>query len=240
MSCGDRPMTAALLKRIAHTVDGIRTGEEIWLVIRDVDGYPVVMVTTGKVRAEERCEAENQEIDKRPGEEGAYFVCGPYSTQRDKVSKGEEPREEILPRLVILRHGPDTDPENGEEKSDVTDCIYLSQANFESFAKGRLKETDGVKILTKIVVSWHTELRNPTDGGLIDEARKRKGDSRTFAWKPAGDESPMVDSLFFTVAAADGILFPYLSHAHGHAFGRRQKEKVMGRLLDTKHIGAVS
>jgi len=214
MSCGGHPISAALLRRIAHAVDGVRTGEQIWLVVQKGPPYRVVRVATQREGADETLAGLDNKDE--------FMVCGPYQTEAD---------QEKSPYLVILRHGPDSDPENGngETRSLVTDCVYLRHADFASLP-GRPIKGDTVLVLDKIEVRWYaTEFQLSPFEKLGDGESKFAG-SRTFAWNPEGEEAPMVDSLFFTVAAADSMLFPYLSHVHGHDFAREEKEKVLKAL----------
>ncbi len=212
------PLSAALLKRIAHAVDGVRTGEEVYLVIQATPPYSVVLVTTSGQRAQDR-------VDQLAGGDKQYRKVGPYTTEVD------QPSNPMPPRLCLFRHGPDSDPDafgRGRDNT-VQDCYFMRVADFQTPEEiRRLLDQKGESTLDaveEITVSWKC--------GQYDDKGVRTGDgssnSRVYAWDYAerGDADPMVDSLFFTFASAEGLLFPYLEHVHGPELAKDMRESAL-------------
>jgi hypothetical protein len=216
---------AELLKRVAHAVDGVRTGEEIFLVVQTQPPYRVIMVTTDEEKADKKV-AETSSTGDR-----TYIKVGPFRTKTDRES---------LPRFTLLGHGPDSDPENGEDNGQrrVTDCYFLRTADFESpeggvrLPKGALDLTDessgSIKVVEKIHVSWEYREFN-SSGEMVGDGR---AGPEIFAWKPDATirERPMVDCLFFSVAAAEMLLYPYLAHVHGSEHAAKEREKTLNQI----------
>ena len=188
-------LKATVLRRIADALDGIRTGEKVWVVFEPDQPYEVRKVTPKEADASAMVDPNVPQLK----------YTGPFQT-------AEPVRADGAPALVLFCHTPDSDwCPDGEvpEGSGIIGYVPPGSA---------LRAPDD-----KRVAQWVEEIRVSWKTNTGHEA------SRVFRWEPAAQEKPMVDAVFFSLAALDKFYFPHLSKIHGQrrAFEARGRVEEM-------------
>ncbi len=185
-------LTATLLRRIAHAVDGFRSGHLVYVVVDTRRPYRVKKILRKKssdtvAQVEKRLNA----LCRKSGR--GYRWAGPYQTWLGT----DDP-------WTIECHEFDSDP-----------CweATVTGATINPPSSPLPKPTD----VQELVVEWKT--RSGAGGGR-----------RVFRWEELCDRNVidpehddydpelvphMVDALFFTQAASDKFLIPYIARVHG-------------------------
>lgn len=188
--CDTPALTATLLRRVAHAVDGTRSGADVYVVVNKKSPYKVALVTADRLRAQ-------QEASKSAN----LCYAGPYKTALEED-----------PKFVIHCHEPD---------SDWCDDAFVTDATYNQPMSELPKPTD----VEEISVSWKRK-----DGRTA---------TKTFRWKGLPARSPelgeelathMVDAVFFTQAAIDKFVVPYICRVQtvrtAFEFRERMRNKV--------------
>lgn len=185
-------LTATLLRRIAHAVDGFRSGHLVYVVVDTRRPYRVRKIVRKK-SSDTVTEVEKRlnRLCKKAGR--GYRWAGPYQTWAGT----DDP-------WTIECHEFDSDPCREAE---------VTGATINPPSSPLPKPTD----VQELIVEWRTK---------SGEANGRK----VFRWEEYcepnaidpehEDYDPdlvphMVDALFFTQAASDKFLIPYIARVHG-------------------------
>lgn len=196
-------LNATLLRRVAHAVDGIRTGQEVYVVVDRDPPFRVTLVTDNQKEAAAAAEKDE-----------TLCYCGPYTTAREDG-----------PVFLVHCHEPDSD---WCEEAYITRGTFNPPRTTPDNRKPHLpKETD----VERIKVEW--TLRDGTT------------ESRTFRWgrlpDGKGTVPHMVDALFFTQAAIDKFVVPYITSVQttktGFEVSQRLREGIEKVLADGNSRG---
>ncbi len=248
-----RPLTAALLRRLAEAADGYRTGEPIYVVACHDD-------PRHDLRVFER-EADALEHLARAG--GRFGMFGPFATPVDGSATGGRAREaaasldapdgsapagEVVEVTVSLR-----DPAGAERMIRLDarehDALFWSMSAIDKFAVPYYAHTDDAELavemrrramegpvcgLAHLPRSDYVGLGDEEDfEGYVAPAGSLRVDSVTLTIREGGGTREVRldgrehDSVFWSLSAIDKFAVPYYARTDGAGYAAEMRRRIV-------------